>query len=174
MESSFSQYCRVLSIQGLVVGRSEVNSSMSYEQTLKDLGYDIQPVELDNGKFVQAVRTGNLMFTAGNVSSWQGDKIIGKVGREVSVEEGYQAARYSALNCLRAIKTLTGDLDKVTRIVKVLGMVNVAPDFNNTPAVIHGCSDLLREVFGGGGFARPQRCWHDVAVRLCYRNRNDR
>lgn len=124
---------------------------MSYEQTLKDLGYDIQPVELDNGKFVQAVRTGNLIFTAGNVSSWQGDKIIGKVGREVSVEEGYKAARYSALNCLRAVKTLTGDLDKVTRIVKVLGMVNVAPDFNNTPAVIHGCSDLLRDVFGAAG-----------------------
>jgi len=77
--------------------------------------------------------------------------VMGKVGQDISVEEGYAAARLATLNCLRAIKTLAGSLDAVTRIVKVFGMVNAAPDFNNTPAVIHGCSDLLLEVFGEAG-----------------------
>ncbi len=124
----------------------------SYEQKLQAMGFEITPTTLDNGKFVQAVKTGHLVFTSGNVSSWQGEKIIGKVGQEVSVENGYKAARYSALNCLRAIKTVIGDLDNIVRIVKVFGMVNVAPDFTDTPAVIHGCSDLIREVFGEAGF----------------------
>jgi enamine deaminase RidA (YjgF/YER057c/UK114 family) len=124
---------------------------MSYEAKLKEMGYAIEPVQLDNGKFVQAVRTGNLVFTSGNVSSW-GDKIIkGKVGRDLTVEEGYEGARFAALNCLRAIKTVTSSLDDIVRIIKVFGMVNVAPDFDNTPGVIHGCSDLLRDVFGEVG-----------------------
>jgi enamine deaminase RidA (YjgF/YER057c/UK114 family) len=125
---------------------------MSYEAKLKEMGYTIEPAELDNGKFVQAVRTGNLIYTSGQVSSWGGKTIKGKVGRDLTVEEGYEAARMSALNCLRAIKTVAGSVDKVSRIVKVLGMVNVAPDFDNTPGVIHGCSDFLREVFGETGF----------------------
>jgi enamine deaminase RidA (YjgF/YER057c/UK114 family) len=124
---------------------------MSYEARLRERGYLIEPVELDNGKFLTAVRTGNLIFTAGQVSQW-GDKIIkGKVGQDLSVEEGYEAAQFAALNCLRAVKTLTGNLDDIVRIVKVFGMVNVAPDFDNTPAVIHGCSDLLRDIFGDAG-----------------------
>jgi enamine deaminase RidA (YjgF/YER057c/UK114 family) len=125
---------------------------MSYEAKLKEMGYTIEPTQLDNGKFVQAVRSGNLIFTSGQVSSWQGKEIKGKVGRDLTVEQGYEAARMSALNALRAIKTVAGSLDKVVRIVKVLGMVNVAPDFDNTPGVIHGCSDFLRELFGEAGF----------------------
>lgn len=124
---------------------------MSYEAKLKAMGYTIEPVELNAGRFVQAVRTGNLIFTAGQVSRW-GDKAIqGKVGRDVTIEEAYEAARFSALNCLAAVKTLAGTLDNVVRVVKVLGMVNVAPDFDKTPDVIHGCSDLLNEVFGEAG-----------------------
>jgi enamine deaminase RidA (YjgF/YER057c/UK114 family) len=69
----------------------------------------------------------------------------------LTVEEGYEAARLATLNCLQAIKTVAGSLDNVARIVKVFGMVNVAPGFDNTPGVIHGCSDLLREVFGQAG-----------------------
>lgn len=124
---------------------------MSFEAKLKEKGYQIEPVDLDVGRFVHAVKTGNLIFTAGQVSRW-GDKAIqGKVGRDVSIEEGYEAARLCTLNCLAAVKTLCGSLDNVVRIVKVLGMVNVAPDFDKTPEVIHGCSDLLREVFGEAG-----------------------
>jgi enamine deaminase RidA (YjgF/YER057c/UK114 family) len=100
---------------------------------------------------MHAVRTGNLIYTSGQVSRWGDREIKGKLGRDLTVEEGYEAARYSALSCLRAIKSLAGSLDNIVRVVKVLGMVNVAPDFDNTPAVIHGCSDLLLEVFGDAG-----------------------
>ena len=124
---------------------------MSYEARLAAMGYTIQPVELNAGKLMLAVRSGNLIFTSGQVPNWEGQTVMGKIGQNLSVEEGYAAARLCTLNCLRAVKTLAGSLDAVTRIVKVLGMVNVAPDFNNTPAVIHGCSDLLLEVFGEAG-----------------------
>jgi enamine deaminase RidA (YjgF/YER057c/UK114 family) len=124
---------------------------MSYEAKLQAMGYTISPVELNAGKLMLAVRSGNLIFTSGQVPNWDGQTVIGKVGQDLSVEEGYAAARLATLNCLRAIKTLAGSLDAVSRVVKVFGMVNVAPDFDNTPAVIHGCSDLLLEVFGQAG-----------------------
>ena len=124
---------------------------MSYEAKLKELGYDVQPVDLNTGRFLHAVRTGNLIYTSGQVSAWDGVEVRGKLGQDLTVDEGYQAARMSALNALAAVKTLTGSLDDVTRVVKVLGMVNVGPDFNDTPGVIHGCSDLLLEVFGEAG-----------------------
>jgi enamine deaminase RidA (YjgF/YER057c/UK114 family) len=124
---------------------------MSYEAKLRELGYTIEPVELNAGKIMNAVRTGNLIYTSGQVSRWGDREIKGRLGRDLSVEQGYEAARFSTLGCLRAIKTLAGSLDNVVQFVKVLGMVNVAPDFDNTPAVIHGCSDLLLEVFGEAG-----------------------
>lgn len=124
---------------------------MSVEAKLQVMGYTILPVELNAGKLMLAVRSGNLIFTSGQVPNWEGQTVMGKVGQDLSVEEGYAAARLATLNCLRAIKTLAGSLDAVPRIVKVFGMVNAAPDFNNTPAVIHGCSDLLLEVFGEAG-----------------------
>lgn len=124
---------------------------MSYEAKLKELGYTLETVNLNAGRLMHAVRTGNLVYTSGQVSRFGGKEIIGKVGREVTVEEGYEGAKLSALCCLQAVKSLTGSLDNVVRVIKVLGMVNVAPDFNNTPAVIHGASDLFIEVFGEAG-----------------------
>ena len=124
---------------------------MSYEAKLQAMGYTLQPLDLNAGRLMHAVRTGNLIYTSGQVSRFGGKEIIGKLGREVSVEEGYEAAKLSALCCLQAVKSLTGSLDNVVRVIKVLGMVNVAPDFNNTPAVIHGASDLFIEVFGEAG-----------------------
>jgi enamine deaminase RidA (YjgF/YER057c/UK114 family) len=100
---------------------------------------------------MHAVRTGNLIYTSGQVSRWGDREIKGRLGADLTVEQGYEAARFSALSCLRAIKTLAGSLDDVAQVVKVLGMVNVAPGFDNTPGVIHGCSDLLLEVFGEAG-----------------------
>jgi enamine deaminase RidA (YjgF/YER057c/UK114 family) len=124
---------------------------MTYEAKLRELGYNVEPIELNAGKLMHAVRTGNLIYTSGQVSRWGGREVKGKVGGDLSLEQGYEAARFSALNCLSAVKTLAGSLDVVVQVVKVLGMVNVAPDFDNTPAVIHGCSDLLLEVFGAAG-----------------------
>ena len=124
---------------------------MSYEAKLQAMGYTLNTVDLDNGKFVLAAQTGNLIFTAGCVPEWDGKSVKGKIGADLTVEEGYEAAKLATLNSLQAIKTVAGSLDNVVRIVKAFGMVNVAPGFDNTPGVIHGCSDLLREVFGEAG-----------------------
>jgi len=123
----------------------------SYEARLRELGYTIEPIKLDTGRFMRAVRTGNLVYTAGAVSTWGGTEIKGKLGRDLTVEQGYQAARFAALSGLQAVKSLVGSLDEVVQIVKVLGMVNAAPEFDDTPGVIHGCSDVLLEVFGEAG-----------------------
>ena len=124
---------------------------MSYEEKLKSMGYTVEARELNAGKLMHAVRTGNLIYTSGQVSTWEGKEIKGKLGQDLTVEQGYEAARMCALNCLSAVKTLAGSLDNVVQVVKVLGMVNVGPSFDNTPGVIHGCSDLLLEVFGEAG-----------------------
>ncbi|MCL4857885.1 MAG: RidA family protein [Caldilineaceae bacterium] len=124
---------------------------MSYDAKVRELGYELPAIDLNAGRLMHAVRTGNLVYTSGQVSRFGGKEIIGKVGADVSVEQGYEGAKYSALCCLQAVKTLVGSLDNVVRVVKVLGMVNVAPGFNNTPAVIHGASDLFLEVFGEAG-----------------------
>lgn len=124
---------------------------MAYEAKVRELGYEIEAGELETGRFQRAVRTGNLIYTSGQVSAWEGREIKGKLGRDLSVDEGYEAAQLCTLNCLRAIKTVAGSLDNVVRVVKVLGMVNVAPEFDQTPDVIHGCSDMLLEVFGEAG-----------------------
>ena len=124
---------------------------MSYEDRLRELGYTLEPVELNAGKLQLAVRTGNLIYTSGQVSRLGDREVKGKLGADLSVEEGYEAARMSTLGCLAAIRTLAGSLDNVVQVVKVLGMVNVAPGFDNTPGVIHGCSDLLIELFGEAG-----------------------
>jgi enamine deaminase RidA (YjgF/YER057c/UK114 family) len=115
------------------------------------MGYVIEPGELSAGKFMRAVRTGSLVYTAGAVSAWDGREIKGKLGDDLTVAQGYQAARLATLAGLQAIKSVIGSLDHLTRFVKVLGMVNVAPGFNDTPGVIHGCSDLLLEAFGEAG-----------------------
>jgi enamine deaminase RidA (YjgF/YER057c/UK114 family) len=124
---------------------------MSAEAKLRTLGYLVEPVELNAGRLMLARRSGKLIYTSGQVPNWEGRSIKGKLGRDLSVEQGYEAAQLATLNCLRAIKTLAGSLDDVAQVVKVFGMVNVAPDFDDTPAVIHGCSDLLIEVFGEAG-----------------------
>lgn len=124
---------------------------MSYEAKLQAMGYVLQPIDLNAGRLMHAVRTGNLVYTSGQVSRFGDRAIKGKVGSDLSVEEGYEGARLSALSCLQAVRTVVGSLDNVVRVVKVLGMVNVAPGFNNTPGVIHGCSDLFIELFGEAG-----------------------
>jgi enamine deaminase RidA (YjgF/YER057c/UK114 family) len=128
-----------------------IGSSMSYEAKLREMGYELAPVELNAGRLMLAVRTGNLVYTSGSVSRWGDKQIIGKVGKDLTVEEGYEGAKFAALNCLQATKSLIGSLDNIVRTIKMLGMVNVAPGFNNTPGVIHGASDLLIAVFGDAG-----------------------
>ena len=124
---------------------------MSYAAKVKELGYELQVADLNMGKIMGAVRVGNMVYTSGQVSRFGDKQVVGKVGRDVTVEQAYEGARLSGLSCLQAVMNAAGGLDNVVRVVKVLGMVNVAPDFNNTPAVIHGASDLFLEVFGEAG-----------------------
>ncbi|WP_374706213.1 MULTISPECIES: RidA family protein [Paenibacillus] len=111
------------------------------------LGIELGQVRPLVGNYVTCVRTGNLLFTAG-----QGvDEYHGKLGRDLSVEEGYQAARQSMINLLKVVKAELGELGKVKRIVKILGFVNSTEDFTQQPKVMNGASDLLVAVFGDKG-----------------------
>jgi enamine deaminase RidA (YjgF/YER057c/UK114 family) len=124
---------------------------MSLSAALAERGYVLEPFdELDNGRFVMAQRVGNLVYTSGQVSTWDGREVKGRVGSDLTLEEGREAALFCALNCLRAISTVV-PLDEVRQFVKVLGMVNVAPGFDDTTRVIDGCSVFLRETFGDLG-----------------------
>ena len=126
---------------------------MEVERKLADLGLTVTEPNPSIGNFVPAVRTGNLLYVSGNLPRLPDGSMAhtGKLGREVSVEEGYAAARQSAVNCLSAAKSIIGDLDKIQRVVKLLVMVNSDPDFDQQPAVGNGASDLLVELFGESG-----------------------
>ena len=130
---------------------------MSYELNAKSiLGFEIPSATQIEGKPMKAVRTDNLIFTSGQLSIANGKDIKGQVGKDLTVEEGYEAAKWAGINCLSAIKTQVDSLDKIVRVVKLLGMVNVAHDFNenpdnNTSQVINGCSDLIHQIFGDAG-----------------------
>ena len=102
--------------------------------------------------YVPGVKSGNLLFISGHIPYKDGESLVsGKLGRELNVEEGYKVARNVALNCMASIKSILGDLDRVKRVVKLLGMVNCTEDFKDQPKVINGASDLLVEVFGEAG-----------------------
>jgi enamine deaminase RidA (YjgF/YER057c/UK114 family) len=126
--------------------------SMSAEKRLKDLGITLPAPPQPIANYVRAVRVGNLLFVSGHGPYNDGKtQLAGKVGRELTVEEGYQAARNVGLNCLATVKAAVGDLDRVKQVVKLLGMVHCTEDFKDQPKVINGCSDLLVEVFGESG-----------------------
>ncbi len=102
--------------------------------------------------YVNAVRTGNLIFLAGKGPTHpDGTNITGKLGSDLTIEQGYEAARLTGINQLAVLKSELGDLSKVKRIVKVLGMINSAPDFTDHSKVMNGFSDLMVEVFGEKG-----------------------
>lgn len=102
--------------------------------------------------YVNVVQTGNLLFLAGKGPLQEnGENITGKVGSDLTIEQGYEAARVTAINQLSVLKAKLGNLNKVKRIVKVLGMVNATPEFTDHPAVINGYSDLMVEIFGERG-----------------------
>jgi len=124
-----------------------VNNVMTPEERLEELGLKLPAHRPASGNYVSCVRTGNLLFTSGQGT----DEYRGKLGEDVSVEVGYKAARQCMLNLLAVVKNELGDLSKVKRIVKILGMVNSSPDFKDQPKVMNGSSDLLVEVFGEKG-----------------------
>lgn len=121
------------------------------EAVLKSLGIELPPVPAPAANYVPSVRSGALLFVSGQVSIGPGAKFIGKLGRDMTVEEGQKAARVCAINILANIKGALGSLDKVARIVKLTGFVNCTLEFDEPHKVINGCSDLLTEVLGAHG-----------------------
>jgi len=116
------------------------------------LGLELPPAAKPVANYVSAVRTDNLVYLSGHGPLRNdGTLITGKVGTDLTLEEGYEAARRVALGLLGSLKAEIGNLDKVRRVVKLLGMVNCTPDFIDQPKVINGASDLLVKVFGDKG-----------------------
>lgn len=122
------------------------------EEKLKELGIELPTIDPPVANYVDVVRSGNLLFLAGKGSrNEDGSRITGKVGRDLTVEEGYEAAKSIALQHLAVIKKEIGDLNRVKQIVKVLGMVNAGEDFTAHSQVINGYSDFMVKVFGEQG-----------------------
>ena len=121
------------------------------EARLRELGFELPTPAKPVAAYVPTVRTGNLVFVSGQ-GPRKGDQMItGRVGKDLTLEQGYEAAQYCALNALAQLKQEIGSLDNVVRIVKVLGWVNSAPDFDQQPRVINGASELLEKAFGERG-----------------------
>ena len=118
---------------------------------LLELGITLPAPMPPAGSYEPCVVTGSQVHVGGHGPVHAGGVIVGKVGADLDVAAGREAARVTGLSILATLQEALGDLDRIQRIVKVLGMVNVAPGFTNTPAVVDGCSDLLIEVFGDAG-----------------------
>ena len=125
---------------------------MKVETKLIELGFALPNPPKPVAAYLPAVQVGNLLFLSGT-TCYENGKLLytGRVGAELTMEQGYLAARQAMLNLLSVVKAELGDLDRVERVVKVNGYVNSAPDFDRQPAVINGASELLVEVFGPCG-----------------------
>jgi enamine deaminase RidA (YjgF/YER057c/UK114 family) len=122
------------------------------EQRIIDLGFVLPETAKPLAAYIPAVQSGNLVFTSGQLPMIAGSLAeTGKVGGSVSPERAKELATVCALNALAAVKTVIGDLDKIKRIVKVVGFVSSTPEFSGQPAVVNGASEFLGEVFGDKG-----------------------
>ena len=123
---------------------------MGVEQRLEELGIVLPDPVRPVATYVRFVHTDNLLFISGTGPGSEIRK--GKLGADMTLEDGYAAARSTGLSILATAKDAIGDLDRIKRLVKLLGMVNATPDFEDHPRVINGCSDLFVEVFGESGY----------------------
>lgn len=125
---------------------------MSANQRISDLGIVLPQVATPAGAYVPAVVSGNLVFTAGQIPLVDGKlAATGKVGKDLTAEQAKEIARICALNAVAAVKSVIGDLDRVKKVVKVVGFVASDPSFSQQPAVLNGASELLEQIFGENG-----------------------
>ena len=123
--------------------------SSTIENRIAELGYSLPQLPVSKGIYKRCVQSGHLLFSSGCISvNNDGSPITGKLGEDCSDEKGKDAARQCGLAMLAAIKESIGSLDKIDRVVKLLGMVNATSDYTNHPVIINGCSELFRDVFG--------------------------
>jgi enamine deaminase RidA (YjgF/YER057c/UK114 family) len=136
----------------LAIVATSVAQKIDFDKKLKELGIELYTPAKPLGNYVKAVRTGNLLYLAGHgPTKADGSNITGKVGKELTTEQGYEAAKQVGVAMLSTLKAELGDLNKVKRVVKVLGMVNCTEDFVDQPKVMNGFSDLMVAVFGEKG-----------------------
>lgn len=126
-------------------------SDTSVYARLKSLGIELPPVAVPAAAYVPFVQTGSLVFLSGHIAKRDGKPWVGQLGRDMDTATAKQAARAVAIDLLGTLHAAVGDLDKVTRIVKVMSLVNSTPDYTEQHLVTNGCSDLLGEVFGPRG-----------------------
>jgi enamine deaminase RidA (YjgF/YER057c/UK114 family) len=124
---------------------------MSVYDKLKELDITLPPVATPAAAYVPFVRTGNLVFISGHIARREGKPVVGQLGRTMQTEEGKQAARAIAVDLMGTLHAAVGDLNQVKRIVKLLGLVNSAPDFTEHHLVVNGASELFGQVFGDKG-----------------------
>ncbi len=140
---------RCVLLIGVLLLASFPANGQNAEARLQEMGITLPVPPAPVANYVRAVRSGNLVFLAGHgPMQSDGTYVTGKVGRDLTVDEGYEAARLTGLALLASLRAEIGSLNKVTRIVKVNGMVNATDDFTEQPNVINGCSDLFVAVFG--------------------------
>ena len=131
---------------------TNITLAQNYENRVKELGIQLKEPGVPVANYVKSVRSGNLVFLSGHGPELaEGGYITGKVGKDLSIEKGYEAARLTAIALLSSLKKEIGSLDNVVRVVKVFGMVNATTDFTQQPEVINGCSDLIVDIFGEQG-----------------------
>tara|TARA_B100000809_G_scaffold30954_1_gene26919 strand:- start:1265 stop:1804 length:540 start_codon:yes stop_codon:yes gene_type:complete len=131
---------------------AQAQESWDANKKVEELGLELPKASAPVANYVNAVRTGNLIFLAGKgPQKADGTYVTGKLGGDLSIEEGYEAGRLTGISQLAVLKTELGDLNKVKRIVRVVGMVNCVPAFKEQPAVVNGYSDLMVAVFGESG-----------------------
>jgi len=136
----------ILSLACLILAAGVYGQNFDPEKRLAELGLKLPPASKPIANYVKAVRVGNLVFLSGH-----GTDVIGKVGKEVTQEQGYEAAKQTGLSLLSSLKAEIGNLNRVKRFVKVLGMVNCTEGFADQPKVINGFSDLMVAIFGERG-----------------------
>ena len=135
-----------------VVEESSKTKDYNPEQKLEELGIQLSSPSSPVANYVNTVRTGNLIFISGKGPlKSDGNYVLGKLGENLTLLQGYEAARLTAINLISTLKASIGDLSKVKKIVRVTGMVNATSNFTDHPKVVNGCSDLLVEVFGDNG-----------------------
>jgi len=136
----------------LSFGIQATAQKIDFDKKLKELGVELYPPTKAMGTYVKVVRTGNLLYFAGHgPTRADNSNITGKVGKDLTLEQGYDAAKQTGVALLSTLKAEVGDLNKVKRIVKVLGMVNCTQEFTDQPKVINGFSDLMVALFGEKG-----------------------
>jgi enamine deaminase RidA (YjgF/YER057c/UK114 family) len=124
---------------------------MNIQTRLQELGITLPATNAPAAAYVMAVHTGNQVFLSGHIARQQGKPFVGKLGRELTTEQGKLAARAVAIDLLASLQACIGDLNRVSRIVKVMSLVNSTPEFTEQHLVTNGCSELLADIFGPRG-----------------------